>query len=46
MLQGKQYNASVDIYLLGLLLYEMLVGQAAFVSSYEAESVVESILGN
>lgn len=42
VLQGLPYNKSVDLYLFGLLAYELLVGVAAF--SSEQEDLEDCIL--
>ena len=37
MLSGKSYNKTVDLYLYGLLAYEMLCGKPAFPFKYDVE---------
>ena len=43
IMQGQKFNQKVDIYSLGVMLYEMLVGEKPYTGSTHAELVANSI---
>lgn len=43
LMQGKNFNQKVDIYSLGVMLYEMLVGKKPYTGNTHAEIVANSI---